>query len=77
MAHVERIRQMLKDYPENLSEMKRLEQEMTDFVPITSDEVLEMLNFPGKSDDQVKIQKQRSLNRLFYIATSYKRLTWL
>jgi len=77
MTHIERIRQMLKDYPENLLEMERLEQEMTDFVPITSDEVLEMLSFPGKSDDQVRIQKQRSLNRLFYIATSYKRLTWL
>ena len=45
------IRDRLKDYPENLLEMKRLEQEMTDFVPISSDEVLEMLNFPGKSDD--------------------------
>ena len=77
MRHIERVRQMLKDYPENLAEMKRLEQEMKDFVPITSDEVLEMLSFPGKSDDQVRIKKQRSLNRLFYIATSYKRLTWL
>ena len=36
-----------------------------------------MLNFPGKSDDHVRIKKQRSLNRLFFIATSYKRLTWL
>ncbi len=77
MRHFERVRQMLKDYPENLAEMKRLEQEMKDFVPITSDEVLEMLSFPGKSKDQVRIKKQRSLNRLFYIATSYKQLTWL
>ena len=36
-----------------------------------------MLTFPGKTGDEDRVQKQRSNNRIFYIATSYRRLAWL
>lgn len=75
MEHIEIVRQMVKNYPSNQEEMKRLEREMENFKPVTSSEVLEMLTFPGRSDDHVHIKKQRSTNHLFYIATSYRKLT--
>ena len=47
------------------------------YIPITASEVLEMLAFPGKTGDEVPVQKERSKNRVFNIATSYRRLAWL
>ena len=77
MDSVKKVKEMLKCYPENAKRMKELEQEMAQFIPITASEVLEMLTFPGKTGDEVRVQKQRSNNRIFYIATSYRRLAWL
>lgn len=77
MDSVKRVKEMLKCYPENAKKMKELEQEMAQFIPITASEVLEVLTFPGKSGDEVRVQRQRSNNRIFHIATSYRRLAWL
>ena len=77
MDSVKKVKEMLKCYPENAKRMKELEQEMAEFIPITASEVLEMLTFPGKTGDEVRVQKQRSNSRIFYIATSYRRLAWL
>ena len=77
MDSIKKVKEMLKCYPENAKRMKELEQEMAQFIPLTASEVLEMLTFPGKTGDEVRVQKQRSNNRIFYIATSYRRLAWL
>ena len=77
MDSVKKVKEMMRSYPANVARMKELEQEMAQFIPITASEVLEMLTFPGKSGDEVRVQKQRSNNRIFYIATSYRRLAWL
>ncbi len=36
-----------------------------------------MLTFPGKTGDEVPVQKERSKTQVFYIATSYRRIAWL
>jgi hypothetical protein len=77
MDSIKKVKEMLKCYPENAKRMKELEQEMAQFIPVTASEVLDMLTFPGKTGDEVRVQKQRSNNRIFYIATSYRRLAWL
>ena len=77
MDSVKKVKEMLKCYPENAKRMKELEQEMAQFIPITACEVLEMLPIPGKTGDEVRVQKQRSNTSIFYIATSYRRLPWL
>jgi hypothetical protein len=77
MNSVKKVKEMMRSYPANVARMKELEQEMAQFIPITASEVLDMLTFPGKTGNEVRIQKQRSNNRVFYIATSYRRLAWL
>ena len=77
MNSIKKVKEMIRDYPANAARMKELEQEMERYIPITASEVLEMLTFPGKTGDEVPVQKERSKNRVFYIATSYRRLAWL
>ncbi len=77
MNSVKKVKEMMRSYPANVARMKELEQEMAQFIPITASEVLDMLTFPGKTGEEVRIQKQRSNNRVFHIATSYRRLAWL
>ncbi|MGI6121763.1 MAG: hypothetical protein ACOYH0_05665 [Saccharofermentanales bacterium] len=77
MSSIKKIKEMLRNYSANAIRMKMLEQEMKRFIPITANEVLEMLTFSGKTGDEVPVQKERSTNRVFHIATSYRRLAWL
>jgi len=77
MDSIKKVKEMIRDYPANAARMKELEQEMERYIPITASEVLEMLTFPGKTGDEVPVQKERFKNRVFYIATSYRRLACL
>lgn len=77
MTYVEQVRQMIRAYPVNLAQMRKLEQEMERFIPITANEVLDMLTFPGKSEDYTRVQKDRSKDHTFHVAVSYRRFTWL
>lgn len=77
MNSIKKVKEMIRGYPAHAARMKELEQEMERYIPITASEVLDMLTFPGKTGDEVPVQKERSKNRVFYIATSYRRLAWL
>ena len=63
-----RVEEMIKNYPDNLALMKSLEEESRSFVPVTESEVLDMLNFPGKTEDSVQVKKQRNIERVMTIA---------
>lgn len=76
MNSVELVKKMLKNYPENVKRLKQLEDEIEGFSPITPSEVIDMLNFPGKSQDKVRIKKERSKSKVFHIASSYRGLAW-
>lgn len=77
MSSIERVRLMVKNYQENKTQAEILKAEMSTYVPLTSLEVLEMLNYPGKPKESVLVQKDPDYNRTFRIASSYRYLTWL
>lgn len=70
-----RVKEMIKNYPDNLASMKSLEEESRSFVPVTESEVLDMLNLPGKTEDSVQVKKQRNTERVMTIACSYRTIT--
>ena len=76
MNSVELVKEMIKNYPDNVKGLKKLEDEIVGFKPITPSEVIDMLNFPGKSRDEVRIKKERSKSKVFQIASSYRGLAW-
>lgn len=77
MTSIERVRLMVKNYQDNKAQAECLQKEMNGFVPLSADEVLEMLTQPGKPKESVLVQKSLDHNRTLRIATSYRYLTWL
>lgn len=72
-----RVEEMIKNYPDNLALMKSLEEESRSFVPVTESEVLDALNFPGRREETVRVQKSVCTTQVMQVAMSYRKLTWL
>lgn len=76
MTSREKVEHMIRHYQENLSEMRRLDMEIERHLPITQNELIDMLTFPGKREDQVLVQHTVDADKVMRVAMSYKTLCW-
>lgn len=74
MSNINKVKDMLERYPENIKKIRDIQTERNRFVPISEADVLEMLMMPGKREDDLYVQRERSTDRLFFVATSYRKL---
>lgn len=76
MTSRERVETMVKRYPDNLAEIAKLEKEMQAFRPLTQEDVIEQLSFPGRREDSVRVQHATNPHKVHQVASSYRSLTY-
>lgn len=68
------VERMITDYKKNVQRMEHLAIEQKAFVPLSEDETLDFLCYPGQKEPDVRVCKDVDLEKTFKIAVSYKSI---